>query len=261
MSLAPFSRQNLMHDSDQPIADFHNVTKRFGASTALRDFSLTLEATDFVSLIGPSGCGKTTLLRLAAGLTSPSEGNIQLGAASDSLAYIFQEATLLPWRTARRNVELPMQLAGWPREKRQARADALIQLVGLADATGKYPRQLSGGMKMRVSLARGLALGPRLMLMDEPFGALDAMTRNRLNSELLSLRERHPFAALFVTHSVTEAVFLSNRIVVMAPGRIAAVIEVPFAYPRVHALREQPAFYKKVAEVTALLHKAEEAAT
>ncbi len=254
------SVRSIMVSSHHIAAAFRDVTKRFGETAILEDFSLEVAGGEFVSIIGPSGCGKTTLLRLLAGLTEPSGGEITQEGQAGRSAYIFQDATLLPWRTALRNVELPLQLAGVSRDERRQRAEELLKLVGLSDATLKYPRQLSGGMKMRVSLARGLALQPSLMLLDEPFGALDAMTRNRLNEELLDLRERQPFTALFVTHSVSEAVFLSNRIVVMSgqPGRIAVVETIDFPYPRKSALREQPEYYEKVAKVTGLLHQAEE---
>jgi NitT/TauT family transport system ATP-binding protein len=238
--------------------------KRF--ETGVDVFSgLNLEAApgDFISLIGPSGCGKTTLLRLLAGLAAPSSGKVAIddlapAAARDRLAFVFQEPTLLPWLTARRNVELPLRLHGEPAHSRAVTAREALSRVGLADAAERYPRQLSGGMKMRVSLARALTGHPSLLLFDEPFGALDEMTRNRLNEDLLRLRETAPFTALFVTHSVGEAVFLSNRVVVLARGRIAAELAVPLPYPRGPETRELPAYLQLVARAVAALRAADQ---
>jgi NitT/TauT family transport system ATP-binding protein len=240
---------------------FEAVGKRFpNGPEVLASVTLTAQPGDFIAFIGPSGCGKTTLLRLLAGLTPPSSGAITLDGvipteARDHLAFIFQEPTLLPWLSAQRNVELPLRLRGASPEARQAKARALLRMVGLEAAATQFPRQLSGGMKMRVSLARALTRQPGLLLLDEPFGALDELTRNRLNEDLLSLREQAPFTAFFVTHSVAEAVFLSNRIFILAanPGRIAAEIVVPFPYPRTAELRESPAYQQLVARANAML--------
>ncbi len=248
-----------------PIVKFTGVRKRYGAGPlVLDDFALHVAPGDFISLIGPSGCGKSTVLKLVAGLNPVTEGTLEvLGVgpkqARDRQAFIFQDATLLPWLTAQGNAELLLRLRGVAAAERRARAAEALARVGLEQYAGYYPRQLSGGMKMRVSIARALTLEPRLLLLDEPFGALDEMTRNRLNEELLGLRERLGFAALFVTHSVSEAVFLSNRIVVMAaqPGRTHAEIAVPFPYPRNAALREVPAYQAKVTEVSRALHAVE----
>jgi NitT/TauT family transport system ATP-binding protein len=237
------------------------VGKRFaGGPEVLASVTLTAQPGDFIALIGPSGCGKTTLLRLLAGLTPPSAGAITLDGvipteARGHLSFIFQEPTLLPWLTARRNVELPLRLRGEKEATRRERAQELLKLVGLEHAAALYPRQLSGGMKMRVSLARALTRQPGLLLLDEPFGALDELTRNRLNEDLLRLRERAPFTAFFVTHSVAEAVFLSNRIFMLAanPGRVAAEIVSPFPYPRTAELRESPEYLQLVARVTSRL--------
>jgi len=237
------------------------VGKQFeGGPEVLAGVTLTARPGDFIALIGPSGCGKTTLLRLLAGLTPPSAGAITLDgviptAARKHLSFIFQEPTLLPWLTAQRNVELPLRLRGENESVRKERALELLKTVGLEDAAAQYPRQLSGGMKMRVSLARAMTRQPGLLLLDEPFAALDELTRNRLNEDLLRLRERAPFTAFFVTHSVSEAVFLSNRIVVLAanPGRVAAEIVSPFPYPRTAELRETPEYLQLVARVTARL--------
>ena len=237
------------------------VGKRFdGGPEVLASVTLTARPGDFVSLIGPSGCGKTTLLRLLAGLTLPSAGAITLDGvipaeARGHLSFIFQEPTLLPWLSAQRNVELPLRLQGERAAARRERARELLRLVGLEAAAAQYPWQLSGGMKMRVSLARALTRQPGLLLLDEPFAALDELTRNRLNEDLLRLREQAPFTAFFVTHSVGEAVFLSNRIFVLAanPGRIAAEVVTPFPYPRTAELRESPEYLQLVARVTNLL--------
>lgn len=248
-----------------PIVQFQAVRKRYGTGPlVLERLELSIGAGDFVSLIGPSGCGKSTVLKLIAGLNPVTEGALSvLGtsprAARDRQAFIFQDATLLPWLTAQGNAELPLRLRGVPAAERREKAAAALARVGLADYAGYYPRQLSGGMKMRVSIARALTLSPQLLLLDEPFGALDEMTRNRLNEELLQLRERAGFTAVFVTHSVSEAVFLSNRIVVMAanPGRVHAEVQVDFSYPRKADLREQAAFQAKVNEVSRMLHAVE----
>jgi len=251
------------------IVKLRAVHKRYGdGPVVLESLDLALQAGDFVSLIGPSGCGKSTVLKLVSGLSPATRGEVEvLGTtprlARDRQAFIFQDATLLPWLTAQANVEVPLRLRGAPAAERAARAEELLKLVGLEKARDYFPRQLSGGMKMRVSLARALSMQPELLLLDEPFGALDEMTRQRLNEQLLMLRERTRFAAMFVTHSVAEAVFLSNRIVVMAahPGRVHAEVAVDFAYPRAPELRERPEFQSKVNEVSRLLHAVEEVAT
>lgn len=237
------------------------VGKRFGDGPAvLEDISLEIGRGEFVSFIGPSGCGKSTLLRLVAGLTAPTSGQIVVDGLSprnarEGVFFVFQDPTLLPWRRAAANVELPLMLRGDPRAPRRRRAREMLGLVGLEGAADKYPWQLSGGMKMRVSLARALSVAPRMLLLDEPFGALDELTRNRLNEDLLAIRERDPFTAFFVTHSVAEAAFLSDRIAVLAPnpGRVAGIIPVPFPYPRRAELRESPEFLKLLAETSRAL--------
>ncbi len=248
-----------------PIVKFTSLKKRYGGGPViLDDINLTVAPGDFVTLIGPSGCGKSTMLKLVSGLSPSSEGGLEvLGTkpklARDRQAFIFQDATLLPWLTVRGNTELPLRLRRQSAAERRVRAAEMLTLVGLEKYAGYYPRELSGGMKMRVSIARALTLAPQLLLLDEPFGALDEMTRNRLNEELLTLRERSRFTALFVTHSVSEAVFLSNRIIVMAahPGRWHAEIAVDFPYPRRPGLREQPEFQAKITEVSRRLHEVE----
>jgi len=226
----------------------------------LDDITLAAGPGEFVSFIGPSGCGKSTLLRLIAGLTPTSAGSIVVGGtnpedARQGVFLVFQDANLLPWRRVAANVELPLMLRGDSRDSRRSRAKDMLALVGLAEAAGKFPWQLSGGMKMRVSIARALSVAPRILLLDEPFGALDEMTRDRLNEDLLAIRERDPFTAFFVTHSVAEAVFLSTRVVVLSanPGRVARMIDVPFAYPRAAELRETPEFLELLAETSRAL--------
>jgi len=251
----------------QPIVKFSHATKRYGdGPIVLSDFNLEVQAGEFISLIGPSGCGKSTVLKLVSGLSPLTGGEVVVAgttprAARDRQAFIFQDATLLPWLTARKNVELPMRLRGQPEAERVKKAEELLEWVRLGHAVDYYPLQLSGGMRMRVSIARALSLSPSLLLLDEPFGALDEMTRHHLNEELLALRERSPFTALFVTHSVEEAVFLSNRVLVMAanPGRVQAEIAVGFGQARDRGLRARPEFHAKVDEVTKRLHEAEDA--
>jgi len=248
----------------RPFMTLRGLHKQYGRGAAiLEDLSMDVGAGDFVSLIGPSGCGKSTLLKLVAGLVSPTSGRIEVEGmtpanARELMSFIFQEATLLPWRTVLRNVELGLELErSLDRGRRRAKAEELLRLVGLGDVASHYPRQLSGGMRMRVSIARALATRPRLLLMDEPFGALDEMTRDRLNEELLRLRAEHGWTALFVTHSVAEAVFLSTRVVVLRakPGRVHREVNVPFGFPRKASLRSDPAFLALVGEVSGALRE------
>jgi NitT/TauT family transport system ATP-binding protein len=217
-----------------------NVTKVFNPGrpdevTALSDVELTVGDGEFVSLIGPSGCGKSTLLRLIADLIGPTTGTVTVAGkpaaqARRDQAYgiAFQQSGLFEWRTVLRNVELPLELRGLSRPARRAKAGEMLELVGLSEFAGHYPAQLSGGMQQRVAIARALAVQPPLLLMDEPFGALDEMTRERLQAELLGICAATGTSTVFVTHSISEAVFLSNRVVVMSarPGRITAAIEV-----------------------------------
>lgn len=228
---------------ERPIVACQRVSKRFANGTlALRDVVLDIQKKQFLSLLGPSGCGKSTMLRLIAGLGEPSSGTIDWptstydaqGRPDRELSFVFQEPTLLPWATALRNVMLPLRLLGVPRAEWAGRAAEALAQVGLAGFEKSYPRELSGGMKMRVSIARALVTRPKILLMDEPFAALDEITRFKLNNDLLSLWERERFTVVFVTHSVFESVFLSQRIVLMAarPGRINADIDVDQPYPR-----------------------------
>lgn len=234
------------------------VGKRFADGTlAVDDISLRVQPGEFVSVVGPSGCGKSTLLRLASGLAEASAGSVDSGGAR--VAYVFQDAALLPWRTVLRNVELVAELDGMGKTERRARALQAIETVGLHDVAGMRPHQLSGGMRMRVSLARALVGEPELFLFDEPFGALDELTRERLGDELTQLFHQRRFAGLFITHSVAEAVFLSTRVLVMSPrpGRIIADIDVPLPYPRPPEQRFTAEFAEVAAQVSAALRKGE----
>ncbi|MBE9098692.1 ABC transporter ATP-binding protein [Vacuolonema iberomarrocanum] len=223
-----------------------NVSKTYSNGTiALQDLNLTVKDGEFVSLLGPSGCGKSTVLRLVAGLGQMSTGQLEWGDAfRHKLAFVFQEAALMPWATVEDNVRLPLKLAGMSKPLvKQAIAEALA-LVDLQGFEKSYPRELSGGMKMRVSIARSLVTHPDMLLMDEPFGALDEMTRSRLNSDLLNLWQQKLWTVVFVTHNIYEAVYLSNRVVVMAarPGRVVADIPIDAPYPREDNFRTSPLF-------------------
>jgi NitT/TauT family transport system ATP-binding protein len=236
--------------------NFAGVAKRFATGTlAVSGVDLRLRPGEFVAIVGPSGCGKSTLLRLAAGLSKPSAGTVEVAAGG--LGYVFQDPTLLAWRSVARNIELPAELRHLPKPERRRRVSDAVDLVGLRGFERHLPRMLSGGMRMRVSLARALLLDPDLCLFDEPFGALDELTRERLNDELLRLYTARRFTGLFVTHSVAEAVFLSSRVVLMSPrpGRIVADFPVPFGYPRSRGLRFTPEFTALTAGVSARLRE------
>ncbi len=255
-----------------PAVEFRALEKRYGSGPVIiESFGLAAAPGDFVALVGPSGCGKSTLLKLIAGLSPVTAGELLLGGRAvsperavdgDDLAYVFQEPTLLPWLTVAANVALPLDLRATPPARRTELVRAALSLVGLAPRADYYPRQLSGGQKMRVSIARALVLSPKILLLDEPFGALDEMTRDRLNEELLAIRERQSWTAFFVTHSVAEAVFLSNRIVVMSanPGRLHREIRVDLPYPRTPATRRDPAYHRLVDEASQLLRSVEDTA-
>ncbi len=233
---------------------FTGVGRTFPDGTqALDDVDLVVDRGEFVSVVGPSGCGKSTLLRLASGLDHATAGRVDVG--SKRVGYVFQDPTLLPWRTVRKNVELLAELEHLPKSERQARVTEAIGLVGLKGFEKHRPRSLSGGMRMRTSLARSLVLKPDVFLFDEPFGALDEMSRERLNDELLALFTNGGFAALFITHSVAEAVYMSTRVAVMSPrpGRILGEVSIPFAYPRQPDLRYTEEFAKVAGEVSDLL--------
>ncbi len=226
-----------------PALSFVGISKTFDDGTqALDNVSFDVAPGEFVSIVGPSGCGKSTLLRIASGLDSATSGAANL--PDRNVGYVFQDATLLPWRTVAANVALFAELRGTPADELSNRVTEAIALVGLADFADKYPWQLSGGMKMRASLARSLVLRPPVFLFDEPFGALDEITRERLNDELMSIFATAGFAGLFITHSIAEAVYLSTRVHVMSPrpGRITDTFEIPFGATRQHDLRFEPAF-------------------
>ena len=221
-----------------PLVRVRDVSQVFANGVrALDGASLDIEAGEFLSVLGPSGCGKSTLLRLIADLAEPTAGAIDWPHGRPDLGFVFQEPTLMPWTTALTNVALPLKLRGVVRSEREARAAEALAGVGLQGFEKSYPRELSGGMKMRVSIARALVTAPKLLLMDEPFAALDEITRRRLNTDLLELWQRTRFTAVFVTHSVFESVFLSQRIVVMSarPGRVRSELALPAPYPRSEA--------------------------
>ena len=239
------------------------VTKRFGRLTALQEIDLAIEEGEFISLIGPSGCGKSTLLRVMGDLTDTTEGKVIVNGKPARQARIdrdygivFQDATLYDWRTVSKNISLPLELARWDRKRRAARVQEMLELVELDGFQDNYPWQLSGGMQQRVSIARALSFDPALLLMDEPFGALDEMTRERLNMELLRIWEHSGSTVVFVTHSIAEAVFLSTRVVVMSPrpGRISSVVQIDLPQPRTAATREEPRFFELVTAVREALH-------
>lgn len=222
---------------------FRNVSMRFPDGTeTLDDVSLSVASGEFVTIVGPSGCGKSTLLRIASGLLEATSGTVDVDPAG--IGYVFQDATLLPWRTVQKNVELLTELHGISKVERRQRVREAIDLVGLAGFENHFPKALSGGMKMRASLARALTMKPPVFLFDEPFGAVDEITRERLNEETLRLFSQQKFAGLFITHSISEAVYLSTRVLVMSsrPGRIVDSVDVPFAYPRHPDIRFDPAF-------------------
>ena len=225
------------------LLSFENVSMTFDDGTkALDNVSLSINAGEFVTVVGPSGCGKSTLLRIASNLEANTGGSCTIDR--NSIGYVFQDATLMPWRTVARNVELIAELHKLPKAERNKLSAEAIELVGLSGFEDKYPRQLSGGMRMRASLARSLVMKPKVFLFDEPFGALDEITRERLNDELLRLFQHEGFAGLFITHSITEAVYMSTKVLVMSarPGKIIAEFDVPFSYPRNHDLRYEPEF-------------------
>jgi len=244
-----------------PEVAFDRVSKRYrNAAVALEGISLTVERGEFVTFLGPSGCGKSTLLKLASGLSPASEGTVQVNGmtpenARELMSFIFQDATLLPWRTVEQNVGLGLELEHAARLARKERVARMLALVSLGHVAKRFPRQLSGGMKMRVSIARALVSRPRILLMDEPFAALDEMTRDRLNEELLRLYIEQKWTVLFVTHSVAEAVFLSSRIVILAahPGRVAHDIRVALPWPRTAETRESKAFEEQITQTSRLL--------
>jgi NitT/TauT family transport system ATP-binding protein len=251
----------------EPLIVIDRVGKTYTNGTvALEDISFDVREGEFISLVGPSGCGKSTLLRMVAGLGPITTGQILVEGLpprrarqeNADTAFVFQDANLMPWRDVLGNVELPLELRGVSKTERRATVMRALETVGLADVTRSYPRELSGGMRMRVSLARALAAHPRLLLMDEPFGALDEITRQRLNGELLRLCALANWTVVFVTHNVFEAVYLSTRILVMSarPGKIVAEVPVPLPHPRVPEIRTDPEFTRVVRDVVSLLGNA-----
>jgi NitT/TauT family transport system ATP-binding protein len=242
------------------VVSLQDVTKVFGKGNvvALQAIDLDVRPGEFVSLIGPSGCGKSTLLRIVGDLVEPSQGRVVVNGKSAHQArldrdygIVFQDAVLYDWRTVGKNIALPLEMLGWDRSKRAARVRDMLELVELTGFEHHHPWQLSGGMQQRVSIARALAFDPPLLLMDEPFGALDEMTRERLNMELLRIWERSRSTVVFVTHSIAEAVFLSTRVVVMSarPGRIAGIVSIDLPQPRSVATREEPRYFELVTAV------------
>ncbi|HXV59189.1 MAG TPA: ABC transporter ATP-binding protein [Vicinamibacteria bacterium] len=248
-------------------AFLEGVSVRFssdrGETEALRDVSFSLERGGFLSILGPSGCGKSTLLRVVADLVEPSSGTVSLFGRTPAearrgreLGFVFQDAALLPWRTVRENVELPREIGDGARLSSGAQSpEALLELVGLSEWHRAYPHELSGGMRQRVSIARALVTGPKILLMDEPFGALDEITRDRLNDELLRIWRETGTTILFVTHSIPEALYLGQRVLLLAahPGRVRELVTPNLPQDRALALRESEAFVKQAAELRALL--------
>ncbi len=263
ISAAPLSEMRPPAPGDvAPIVTIRSVTKRFTVSgetsTALQAIDLTIAPGEFVSLIGPSGCGKSTLLRIIGDLTEPSAGTVSVNGKPAPKArrdrdygMVFQAPVLFDWRTIEHNVQLPLEIIGVGRGERQRRATEMLALVELSDFARHHPWQLSGGMQQRAAIARALAFEPTLLLMDEPFGALDEMTRERMNDELLRIWERTGTTIIFVTHSIPEAVFLSSRIVVMSPrpGRITDLVEVNLPRPRTDATRESERYFELITRV------------
>ena len=251
-----------------PVVALEAVGKTFGsgdaATVALADIDLSIAAGEFVSLIGPSGCGKSTLLRLVADLIVPTTGDVRVNGKPARQArldrdygMVFQAPVLMDWRTVERNIELPLEIMGYDTAERRRRSADLIRLVELEGFADRHPWQLSGGMQQRVAIARALAFDPKLLLMDEPFGALDEMTRERMNLEVLRLWRETGTTVVFVTHSIPEAVFLSTRVVVMSarPGRISRVVDVDLSQPRTVETRESEAYFHLVTEVREALRQ------
>jgi NitT/TauT family transport system ATP-binding protein len=251
--------------SSEAVVAARGISKTFGKGgvTALQDIDLEVESGEFISLIGPSGCGKSTLLRVIGDLVEPSAGQILVNGKTAHRArldrdygIVFQAAVLYDWRTVAKNIALPLELLGWGRARRAERVAEMVGLVELEGFEKHYPWQLSGGMQQRVSIARALSFSPALLLMDEPFGALDEMTRERLNAELLRIWAETGSTVIFVTHSISEAVYLSTRVVVMSarPGRITTVVPIDLPQPRTFETREDPRFFELVTRVREALH-------
>ncbi len=247
------------------VVSISGLSKTFAKAdiTALDDISLEIGQREFVSLIGPSGCGKSTLLRAVGDIVEPTAGSVEVNGKPARRArldgdygIVFQAPVLYDWRTVAKNIALPLEMLGWDRARRVARVKEMVELVDLAGFEDHHPWQLSGGMQQRVSIARAFSFSPALLLMDEPFGALDEMTRERLNLELLRLWLETESTVIFVTHSISEAVFLSTRVVVMSarPGRVSAIVPIDLPQPRMAATREEARFFELVTEVREALH-------
>lgn len=248
------------------VVELSNVTKEFGQGgvVALQDIDLEVQPGEFISLIGPSGCGKSTLLRIVGDLIQPSDGKVVVNGKPAPRArvdrdygIVFQDAVLFDWRTVEKNIALPLEMVGWDRRRRAERVREMIDLIELSGFEHHHPWQLSGGMQQRVAIARALSFSPSLLLMDEPFGALDEMTRERMNLELLRIWEQTGSTIIFVTHSIAEAVFLSTRVVVMTPrpGRITGIVDVDLPRPRNAETREHPRYADLVREVRRTLRR------
>ena len=267
---APRASEHAPGTGSADVVDARGIGKVFdgadGGVTALTDIDLQIRAGEFVSLIGPSGCGKSTLLRIIGDLTTPTSGLIQVNGKPASRArqdrdygMVFQAPVLMDWRTIARNIELPLEIMGFPKAERRRRSEELLRLVDLEGFGARRPWELSGGMQQRVAIARALAFDPKLLLMDEPFGALDEMTRERMNTELMNIWRRTNTTVVFVTHSIPEAVFLSTRVAVMSarPGRISDVIDIDLPQPRTIETRESPRYFELVTAVREALRQRE----
>jgi len=267
-SSAGAALQRERRSGERPLVSLHAISKTFSNGTlALQDMSLDIAKGEFVSLLGPSGCGKSTALRIIAGLGDPTSGTIEWpsaatydasGKAQTEIGFVFQEPTLMPWATVAKNVWLPLRLKGTSRSDAAGEVSEALRMVGLEQFADAYPRELSGGMKMRVSIARALITRPKLLLMDEPFAALDEITRFKLNNDLLHLWERFGWTVIFVTHSVFESVYLSERIVVMAgrPGRVFQDLEIDAPYPRNDDFRTSSVYNENCRRASEALHEA-----
>ena len=240
--------------------DHVTMTYKTGTSEvlALKDVTVDIKKGEFISLLGPSGCGKTTLLRIMADLIEPTSGTIKISGSTakdarlaQKYGIVFQSPVLYDWRKVKKNITLPLEMMKVSKEEQTKRVDNLLELVGLSKFKDKYPWQLSGGMQQRVAIARALAIEPEILLMDEPFSALDEFSRERLNEELLSIWSKVNNTVVFVTHSIPEAIFLSDRVFVLSPhpGRLSKVVEIPLPRPRTAEMRESPEFYKLITDI------------
>lgn len=258
-------------NNSQPVVSIQSVSKVFNQNSsnsvkALDNINLDIHPGEFISLLGPSGCGKSTLLRLIGDLTPPSTGSIRVkdkpahqSRLDREYGMVFQQATLYDWRSVLKNVQLPLEVMNYPPDRRDARAQEMLKLVQLEEFGKHFPWQLSGGMQQRVAIARALAFAPSILLMDEPFGALDEMTRERMQLEVLRIWGQTQTTVIFVTHSISEAVFLSSRVVVMSarPGRVTNIIDIDLPQPRGIETREHPHFFEKITEVRETLRRGE----